>query len=294
MNPPLNIAHRGARSLAPENTVAAAREALHAGADMWELDVGVTLDGELVVIHDESLTRTTNAESLFPGRAPWLLQDFTLTEIKKLDTGNVFIARDPFEQIAAGVIPVEKLDSYRGELVPTLHEALLFTRDHSWRVNIELKLLFPPLQNFPLVQRVTGLIREMAMEEQVLISSFVPLYLKQVRALSPDIDISLLTKGPVPLSEQLYLEQKGINLTPLHSYDGIEPRNFLASLKCRIYHPHYSLLDLAQIKLMQSDGFTVNAWTVNDRVHIMRLIEAGIDGIITDYPQTLRHLLDSM
>ena len=62
----LNIAHRGARSLAPENTLAAARKGLELKADLWELDVAVTSDGELVVLHDDSLERTSNARQVFP------------------------------------------------------------------------------------------------------------------------------------------------------------------------------------------------------------------------------------
>ena len=61
------IAHRGARSLAPENTLAAARKALEVGADLWETDVSVTNDGELILFHDESLIRTTNVKKTVPG-----------------------------------------------------------------------------------------------------------------------------------------------------------------------------------------------------------------------------------
>ncbi len=149
MHRPLNIAHRGARSLAPENTLAAARKALEAGADMWELDVNVTADGELVVMHDDTLTRTTNAEALFPRRAPWRVVDFTLAEIKQLDTGGPFLAQDPFEQIGAGVISSAEQAALRGEPVPTLREALQFTADRRWRVNVEIKPLPGAMLTFP-------------------------------------------------------------------------------------------------------------------------------------------------
>ena len=71
MDKVLNIAHRGASSLAPENTLSAARKGLAVGADMWELDVQLTADGELIVIHDSTLKRTSNVEDLFPHRRPW-------------------------------------------------------------------------------------------------------------------------------------------------------------------------------------------------------------------------------
>jgi len=78
----LNIAHRGARSLAPENTLAAARKALEVGADMWELDVRMTADGALILSHDSSLESTSNVKDVFPDRRPWRIQD--LTSLQKL------------------------------------------------------------------------------------------------------------------------------------------------------------------------------------------------------------------
>ena len=98
----LNIAHRGARSLAPENTLAAAQKGLDTGADMWELDVGMTADGALFLIHDDTLERTSNAAQVFPQRAPWRVHEFTFDEIRQLDFGSWFVEQDPFGQIAAG------------------------------------------------------------------------------------------------------------------------------------------------------------------------------------------------
>ena len=79
----LNIAHRGARSIAPENTLTAAQKAYDQGANMWETDIRVTKDGELILIHDYSLSLTTDAESRFPDRYPWTLNSFSLDEIKR-------------------------------------------------------------------------------------------------------------------------------------------------------------------------------------------------------------------
>jgi len=121
---PLNIAHRGARSLAPENTIVAARKALEIGAFAWELDVQMTRDKKLVVIHDTTLDRTSNIEKIFPDRKPWLVRDFTLAEIQKLDFGSWFNKADPFGQITAGGISKKEQDSFQGIEVLTLQEAL--------------------------------------------------------------------------------------------------------------------------------------------------------------------------
>ena len=135
----LNIAHRGARSLAPENTLAAARKGREIGADLWELDVAVTADGELVVLHDDTLDRTSNVAEIFPDRRKNLVYSFSMAELRRLDFGSWFVKTDPFKQIAAGAVSQAEQDKYKGEPIPTLREALVFTRDNHWRVNIEIK-----------------------------------------------------------------------------------------------------------------------------------------------------------
>lgn len=95
------IAHRGASAYAPEHTRAAYELAIAQGADYVEQDLGVTRDGVLVCLHDDSLERTTNVEELFPsrftvdatGRRRWMLADFTLAEVKTLDAGSWFDPR---------------------------------------------------------------------------------------------------------------------------------------------------------------------------------------------------------
>lgn len=288
----LNIAHRGNRSLAPENTLAAARNALEVGADMWELDVGVTADGELIVIHDDSLARTTDVDTIFPDRAPWHFTTFTLSEIKQLDTGTAFIEQDPFEQIAAGVVSTDDLAGIKGEPIPTLREALQFTRDHSWRVNAEIKRIPPPMNSFPIPDKVVALIEELDMVEQVLISSFVPLNLKRVKTLNLAISIAILTWGPLSPSKRLTygLDPFG-ELPPLQYFSGENPVPFLAELGGSTYHPNYTVINHEQIKSLQKAGIAVNVWTVNDREHMKRLVEVGVNGIFTDFPQVLAQLL---
>ena len=98
------IAHRGARSLAPENTLAAARKAHGLGADLWETDVAVTADDQLVLMHDDAMTRTTNVADIFPERVPAAFSTSSLAEIRSLDAGSWFERDDPFGQVAAGAV----------------------------------------------------------------------------------------------------------------------------------------------------------------------------------------------
>jgi glycerophosphoryl diester phosphodiesterase len=129
------------------------------------------------------------------------------------------------------------------------------------------------------------------MDEQALVSSFVPLYLKQIKEQSPVIETAVLTEGLMPLGEQQKYEQLGIELSPMLYFDGTDPASFLATLGSSIYHPYYSMLADIDIQELRQAGLAVNVWTVNDRTHMARLINAGVTGIITDFPQILSQLL---
>ena len=87
----LNIAHRGARAFAPENTLAAFEKSKTFGCQMFEMDVRLSKDGELVVYHDEQLTRCTDIKAKFPGRSSYYVRDFTYDELRTLDAGSWYI-----------------------------------------------------------------------------------------------------------------------------------------------------------------------------------------------------------
>ena len=192
----MNIAHRGARSLAPENTIAAAEKGLANGADAWEIDVQMTRDGELVLVHDNTLDRTSNVvniEKLGP-RNPWPVHEFTLDELRSLNFGDWFIKTDPFGQIAAGAVSPTDLESYRLTPVTTLDYALTWTRERDWLINVEIKDLTGLPGDDEIVSKVIQLIKTMDMSGRVIISSFKPEYVSQVKLTRPDIAAALLVE----------------------------------------------------------------------------------------------------
>jgi glycerophosphoryl diester phosphodiesterase len=263
----VNIAHRGARSLAPENTLAAARKGLEIGADLWESDVGVTSDGELILFHDDSLARTTDAAARFPDRAPWTFTTFTLAEIRSLDAGSWFTESDPFDQIAAGAVTPAESAAYRGEQVPTLREALLLTRDAGWCINLELKRLPAPLERFPVVERVLALVAELEMpSHQVILSAFNHDWLRQAQALRPDIEVQALI-----------------------GYSFTEPLDW-GDLSFATYNARSTLVTEEKIREVTRQGIAVNLFTVNEEDDMRRFIAAGVTGLFTDFPQKLAAL----
>ncbi|MHC1783375.1 MAG: glycerophosphodiester phosphodiesterase [Anaerolineaceae bacterium] len=264
----LNIAHRGARSLAPENTIAAAKKALELGADMWEMDVAMTADGEMVVIHDDTLTRTSNAAVLFGNRKPLKVHNFTLKELRLLDFGSWFNNTDPFKQIRAGNVTLEEMNSFVGLTIPTLEEALVFTRDNQWRINVEIKDLKGTPGDEVVVGKVVKMISDLGMTDQVIISSFQHHYISQVKEINPEIQTGALIE---------WLD--------------LEPLKTLARTGANAYHPGTRLINAKTIRQIREKGYDINVWTVNKEPSMRKLIKAGATGIITDFPQVFTKVI---
>jgi glycerophosphoryl diester phosphodiesterase len=224
----------------------------------------VTADGQLVVLHDDSLARTTNAPALFPNRAPWLISNFTLAEVKQLDAGSWFIESDPFGTIASGAVMLDEQTAVRGQPIPTLQEALLFTQEHNWQVNVEIKALIPPLTGFPVVEAVVSLVESLQMTEHVLLSSFVHAYMRQAKALNPAIAAAALLD---------------------------EGEAWPAELTVDAFHPHYTSVEATHTQALRQAGVGVNPWTVNEPAEMKHLIAAGVTGMFTDFPQVLKQII---
>jgi glycerophosphoryl diester phosphodiesterase len=263
----LNIAHRGARSIAPENTLLAARKGLEAGADLWETDLAVTRDEQLILCHDPSLRRTTDVGLKFPERAQESPARFTLAEIRTLDAGSWFVETDPFGRIAAGALSPAEQGACRGEKVPTLEEALVWTRDVDWVVNLELKRLPTSMAGFPLVDRVLSIIDRVGIApERVRLSSFYHPWLKEVLSLRPDVSVQAL------IGEKAYLALDW------------------GFLEFATYNVRHTLVSDEEIRRRKAQGLVINLFTVNDAADMRRYRRLGVDGIFTDFPQRLAHL----
>jgi glycerophosphoryl diester phosphodiesterase len=264
----LNIAHRGARSLAPENTLPAAVKALEVGAHMWELDVGMTRDGTLVVVHDATLERTSNVADVFPKRHPWPVHAFTLDEIRQLDFGSWFVREDPFGQIRSGSISPAELERFRGLHAPTLAEALELTKNCHWSVNVEIKDLRGTSGHKTVVEKVLSLVGAMDLHDDVLLSSFNHDYLETARRKDARIHLGVLTnrrlRDPLPL---------------------------LRRLGALAYHPRMSALTRDDVRMLSHEGFHTLVWVANDTETFQRLRRLQVSGIFTDFPQDLAPML---
>lgn len=251
---PLVMAHRGGAGLWPENTMLAFERARDLGVDVIELDVHSTSDGVLVVMHDAMVDRTTNGT----GR----INDLTLAEIKKLDAGYRW--------------STDELKSFpwrgRGVAVPTLDE--VFTRLPEMRFNIEPKQESPSLAK-PLCR----MIREKGRANKVVVGSFRQTVLDEFRRECPEVATSA---SPAEVSEfmRVYKAKSDAAYRPV-----------MKALQVPEYIGGVQLLNRDFVESAHLRNLQVHAWTVNESESMKRLIDIGVDGIMTDYPDRLMSLL---
>jgi len=256
------IGHRGARSLAPENTLAAARKAHAVGADLWETDVAVSADHQLFLMHDDAMTRTTNVADRFPDRVPAPFSTYTLAEIRSLDAGSWFERDDPFGQVAAGAVRPEDLASFVGEKVPTLREAFELTVELNWFLNLELKTQPAPNDAFDVVSAVLALADDVGIgPDHLLFSSANRGWLKTLKERRPEFEVQAI-----------------LGLFPEDPIDFTDP--FFDT-----FNPRITRVTLDEIAEQLARGIRLNPYTVNDPETMNRLVEIGITGLITDFPQ---------
>jgi glycerophosphoryl diester phosphodiesterase len=246
-------AHRGSSGLAPENTEAAFERAIAEGADYVETDVQLSADGELVIIHDVTLPRTTDASLAFPDRAPWNVHDFTLAELKKLDAGAWYDA------------------DFTGQRILTFDELLDLLEG---RVGLNLELKSPAL-NPGLVQAVVARLRRRrnwiepgAQPQRLIVGSFDEQAVRDFHAQLPEVPVSLIT----------YDVPTGGRLADLAGWV------FSVNPDVRRLRPE----DAARVN---EAGLALVPWTVDSPELWRWALALGVAGMITNYPYALTSML---
>ena len=251
--------------MAPENTLEAGLLAYGQGAHMWEIDVRLTGDGIPVLMHDQSLARTTNValKSKYTKRFPWLLSQFTLRELGELNAGEWFVYADPFHTVALGQIEPVKLKAYTYEGIPTLQSALELVSALNWKINIEIKTDENESHKMPfLVQAVIDLLNSTQTSNVCLVSSFSQACLELTKKLAPKIETALLFKD----------------------IDIEEATDLCKDMGISVLHPHSKSLPVKAIPFLREQNFLIHPWTINDRALAKTFLDAGVTGFITDYP----------
>lgn len=219
-----NFAHRGFSGKYPENTMLAFRKALECGADGIEMDVQLTKDGELVVIHDERVDRTTNGTGY--------VRDYTLDELRKLDASYIYSDEVGFQTI------------------PTFDEYCQWVSGTPLVTNIELKTGVYP---YPGIEaKVWPVLQRYHLEEKVIISSFNHESVLRMKALAPDLKYGLLTETWF-INPGAYTKSVGVQC--YHPYYGSLTAETVAEIKSHhIEINTFTVNDEASVKQLRDYG----------------------------------------
>ena len=263
-------AHRGFRSIRPENTLSAFEASL-SHCDFIELDVQMSRDGIAVITHDEELGRTCNALEVAVklGKKSLRVDHWDLPELRQLDFGAWFLRADPFQTIEKEEVVPKAIEKILPQQILTLTELLEWRARVGIALNIEIKDQLGGTHDTTVVDAVVQAIGEANCVGDVLISSFRHDYLRQVRQQLPEIALGALQEGE-------------------HPDDLI---GYLTELNVDAYHPDVEIISGEMIRDLRRNGFMVNVFTVNDKDTQEQLFADGATSVITDYPD--RHVSSS-
>ncbi|MGI8314565.1 glycerophosphodiester phosphodiesterase [Halobacillus mangrovi] len=237
-NKVLSIAHRGAAGYAPENTMAAFEKAFEMKAEMLELDVQMSKDGELVVIHDTTVDRTTDGAGK--------VGNLTYEELKRLDAGSHFSKE------------------FTGEKIPTLGEVL---DEYRGKMGIVIEMKSPSL--YPgIEQKIADTLKNRNMDSptnsEIIVQSFDHESLKAFHSILPEVPVGvLLDFNPDGVSDQ--------QLTEFSSF-------------AEYVNPNKTMIDKNLVERIHKFGMETYPWDVRELESVKSLIKAGVDGVITIYP----------
>ncbi|MGO2392119.1 MAG: glycerophosphodiester phosphodiesterase family protein [Halomonas sp.] len=269
------IAHRGASGHAPESSMAALELAHEWGVDYLELDVQITSDGELVAFHDDDISRASNGEGG--------INEHTLAELKALDTGSWF--NDAY--------PDQADEAFEGTQILTLDE--VFERfGHDARYYLETK---SPQLNPGLEEALVATLEEHDMIEsgRVLIQSFEQDSLLKVHALNENVPlIQLVWYYPSDDDNSRLVEWTGVTPGPqeITDEDFQNIADYAAGIGTNFIYEGEQVIDADFIRQANENDLQVHVYTINETDEMERLMEMGVNGLFTNYPDRLLELVD--
>ena len=287
--------HRGARGLRPENTLLAFAEALRLGVTTLELDLALTKDGVLVVGHDPRLSgdvvRGPDGRFL-EGRGPAVFS-LTYGELQRYDVGRL----RPGSAYAARFPEQKGADSVR---MPRLADVVALAEhagNRGVRFNVEIKVdpRDPEATAAPaaFADAVVAFVRERGLTSRVTIQSFDCRSLGRVREVAPEIERSCLTSEQ-PGDDTVQASVPG----PKPWLGGLDPAAFagsvprlVAAAQCQVWSPDFHDVSAERVREAHGLGLKVLPWTLNDPADLERLMDLGIGGLITDYPDRARAVM---
>jgi glycerophosphoryl diester phosphodiesterase len=285
--------HRGARGLLPENTLPAFARALTLGVTTLELDTAVTKDGVVVVSHDPTLNPdiTRGPDGQWLTRNDIAIHGLNFAQLQQYDVGRI----RPFTAYALRFSAQQAVDGAR---LPRLADVFALARragNNTVQFNIETKIspelpqhTLPPAE---FARALIALVRAEKLESRVTIQSFDWRTLQLVQQEAPQIATVYLT------AQQSWLDNISARDTTspwtagfhVSRHAGSVPRMIKAAGGA-VWSPYFGDVTREAVREAQQAGLKVVVWTVNEARDIRRMIDFGVDGIISDYPDRLRHI----
>ncbi len=277
----LNMAHQGGELEAPSDTMYAFKTAVRKGAEVLELDVHATADGELVVLHDSTVDRTTGGTGV--------VDEMSIEQIKALDAAYWFVrgcgtCRDRLEPeyrfrgIATGARALpNKLKNFSPDdfKIPTLREVL--ETFPTTMINIEIKATAP--DTAPYEYRVASILEEFGRTDDVLVVSFLDHAIEAFKVYAPTVHTATAT-----------VETAMFWASTQDQLPGLANERYRA-LQVPITEAGVTVVNQDFVNDAHSSGLAVHVWTINDRATMEWLIDIGVDGIMTDKPRLLEKVL---
>jgi glycerophosphoryl diester phosphodiesterase len=269
----LAYAHQGGAWEAPSSTLFAIRRALELGSTGIELDVHATADGHLVVSHDGTVDRTTDA-----GGA---IHEMTLEQVRALDNAYWFV---PGADVTPGLDP--EAYPWRGRApgdpsfgIATLDEVLTLLAEYpDVALNLDIKATAPVVE--PYEECLARQLREAGNKGRVIVASFLDTATDNFSRYAPEIATSAGTMATAEFWRAVH--------------QGVSPPDMRhVALQVPASQGDLVVVDAPFVEVAHDMGVAVHVWTINDRDEMARLVDLGVDGIITDLPTTLVGVLDA-
>ncbi|MCQ6277107.1 glycerophosphodiester phosphodiesterase [Bacillus sp. V3B] len=246
----VNVSHRGASGYAPEHTLVSYDMGEKMHGDYIEVDLQMTKDGQLIAMHDEKVDRTTNGTGL--------VRDYTLDQIKQLDAGSWF--NETYPQYAN--------PDYEGLTVPTLEEVFQkFGKNAKYYIETKSPDIYPGME-----EELLRLVNEYDINKKtLLVQSFSPESLKIMNELDPSVQL--------------------VQLTSYRSYAAITDAE-IAEIKeyAMAVGPNHTYLNEEYVQKVVNNGLEIHPYTVNDKERMEQLIDWGVTGMFTNFPDLLHEV----
>ena len=281
--------HRGARGVLPENTLESFKYLFENNIRAYETDILISKDNIPVITHDfkldPSYTKDVNGNWIEDENIKII--DLTYEEILKYDVGTL----NKLSRYGRKFINQKSLDNQK---IPKLSDLLKLSSDNDFDdllINLEIKStpieegLTPSPEE--MVKIVIDEVGRSNLSDKIIYSSFDWRVLREIKERDPKIPRAHLTSGA---KGKIYDKSPWLDFTPLHSE--VELPKLIKALGGSAWHPNYKDVNKEVIEISRNEGLPVNVWTVNKEQDMLRMIDYGVDGIMTDYPLKLKELCD--